>query len=104
MVSKARLTPVDPDQRLRHVDMVRGFALFGVMLVKAVARRVRRLLDDNRVQGPSDPDRNVIKSDPLQKLVVELPQPRMFADVIRDDEGPARSRPGAERAVKAHVV
>jgi uncharacterized protein len=25
--------PIDPDQRLRHVDMVRGFALFGVMLV-----------------------------------------------------------------------
>jgi uncharacterized protein len=33
MVSKTRLTPVDPNQRLLHVDMVRGFALFGVMLV-----------------------------------------------------------------------
>lgn len=29
----AGLAPVEPDQRLRHVDMVRGFALFGVMLV-----------------------------------------------------------------------
>jgi len=28
-----RLSPIDPGQRLRHVDIVRGFALFGVMLV-----------------------------------------------------------------------
>lgn len=28
-----RLAPIDPRQRLDHVDMVRGFALFGVMLV-----------------------------------------------------------------------
>jgi uncharacterized protein len=27
------LSPIDPGQRLDHVDMVRGFALFGVMLV-----------------------------------------------------------------------
>ena len=28
-----RLAPIEPSQRLGHVDMVRGFALFGVMLV-----------------------------------------------------------------------
>jgi uncharacterized protein len=33
MSDNARPAPIDPDQRLRHVDMVRGFALFGVMLV-----------------------------------------------------------------------
>lgn len=33
MSDSARPVPLDPGQRLRHVDMVRGFALFGVMLV-----------------------------------------------------------------------
>ncbi len=33
MTEATRPNPVNPDQRLRHVDMVRGFALFGVMLV-----------------------------------------------------------------------
>jgi len=33
MSDNAQPAPIDPSQRLRHVDMVRGFALFGVMLV-----------------------------------------------------------------------
>jgi uncharacterized protein len=33
MSDDTHLTPIDPAQRLRHVDIVRGFALFGVMLV-----------------------------------------------------------------------
>lgn len=33
MRDSTRLAPIDPGRRLRHVDMVRGFALFGVLLV-----------------------------------------------------------------------
>jgi uncharacterized protein len=33
MSDKVWPAPIDPSERLRHVDMVRGFALFGVMLV-----------------------------------------------------------------------
>lgn len=33
MSDSERLAPIEPSQRLGHVDMVRGFALFGVLLV-----------------------------------------------------------------------